>query len=189
MKRPRLSYDFVLTLAAVGLMFLLSLLCLASTFYFKWAGLGHVPPVEKQGFEDLFNRLAAPLLAGLLLILAVCVPKRIFDPRGLNRLALGLGVLFLGGWLYGDWRLALLLVMIPTAILQFFTLLFLLTGRKLKFHCEGFWAQLGSSLVHLGLILFVLTILLLAYTGFLAPLFWTAALLITLGLLFSWTRD
>ncbi len=188
MKKSKLSYDFALTLGAVGLMFLLSLLCLASTFYFKWAGLGHVPPVEKQGFEELFNRLAAPVLAGLLLVLAICVPKRLLSTRGLNRLALFLGVLFLVGWFYQGWRLALLLVLIPTALLQILTLVLLCSGKRLRFCYEGFWAQLGSCLLHLGLILFALTVLLISYFGFWAPLFWTSAVLITSGLICSWFK-
>ncbi len=178
----RFNYDFGLTIAAVILMFLLSLLCVGSMFHFKWAHLAHVPPMVKVAYQERMNQLAAPLVGGLLLVLALCIPNRLLSTRWLNLLAGVMGTLLAGIWILKGWRLALLSLLLISSIFQTVVLLLVLSGRKLNFRCEGYRAKLGSSLLHLGLVLFCLTIVLLGYTGFLSWLFWLATSLIFLGL-------
>ncbi len=179
----RQGYDFTLTLAAVILMFLLSLLCIGSMFYFKWAALQSVSPDVKIAFQDHMNRLAAPLIGGIVLILGICVPNRILPLRWLNILTLLLGCAFFAVWLMFGWRWSLLLVLAVSAILQSVVLFLTLSGKKLNLRCEGYWAKVGSSLVHLGLILVCLCVIILNFIGFLAWLFWAATALIFVGLL------
>ncbi len=178
----KISYDFVLTMSAVVLMFLLSLLCIGSMFYFKWAALQSVPVDVKIAFQEQMNRLAAPLIAGIVLILGICVPNRFLPTRWLNRVTGILGFAAATVWLIEGWRMALLFILGAAALLQLLTLLLALSGQKLNFRCEGYWAKIGSCLVHLGLILFCLCVLLLGLTGFSSGLFWTSSGLTMSGL-------
>ncbi len=178
----RFNYDFGLTIAAVILMFSLSLLCIGSMFYFKWADLAHVSPMVKVAYQERMNQLAAPLVGGLLLVLALCIPNRLLSSRWLNLLAGLMGALLAGIWIFRGWRLALLSLLLVSSVFQMVVLLLVLSGRKLNFRCEGYRAKLGSSLLHLGLVLFCLTVVLLGYTGFLPWLFWLATSLVFLGL-------
>ncbi len=186
MHKDRYSYDFILILWAVGLMFLLSLLLLGSTFYFKLLGLGQLAPAQKGLYEGVLNRLAASLLGGILLVLALCIPRRFLPWKFLYYVALALGLLFITGWIIRDWRFALILVLLPTGALQLITLILLITGRKLHFHYEGFGKKFGSCFIHLGLVLLALSLLLIPYLGFKSALFWTAAFFLVSGLLCSY---
>ncbi len=179
----RQDYAVTLILAAVALMFLLSMLCIGSMFYFKWAALQSVPPDVKAVFLDRMNRLAAPLIGGIVVILGICVPNRILPLRWLNAFSLILGVAFVAFWLMFGWRVSLLLVLAVSAVLQSVVLVLILSGKKLNMKCEGYLAKVGSSLVHLGLLLACLCVVLLNFTGFLAWLFWTATAMIFFGLI------
>ncbi len=179
----KFNYDFGLTIAAVILMFLLSLLCIGSMFYFKWAHLAQAPPMVKVAYQERMNQLAAPLVGGLLLVLALCIPNRLLSTRWLNLLAGSMGVLLTGIWILKGWRLALLSLLLVSSVFQIVVLFLVLSGKKLNFRCEGYRAKLGSSLLHLGLVLFCLIIVLLSYTGFLSWLFWFATCLVFVGLI------
>ena len=177
-----INYDFVLTLSAVALMFLLSLLFIGSMLYFKMGGLDTAPPQVKTVFQDRMNALAAPMIAGIVVLVCVCVPNRLLPGGWLVRFTTILGAAGSAAWYLEGWRSALFIILGTAAALQFATTILLLSGKKLNFRCEGFWAKLGSCLVHLGLILFCLCILLLDKIGLSQGLFWTSAALILTGL-------
>lgn len=74
-----MNYDFVLVLATVGVLFLISLLCVGGMFYFKWADLQSLAPTAEVAYQGRMNRLLAPLLVALLLVLGILRPKAV-DP-------------------------------------------------------------------------------------------------------------
>jgi len=152
-------------------------------FYFKWAELQNVTPAIKMAFQEQMNSLLAPFLVALLLTLGLCIPKRLFPPRRLYAFIILLGLTGLGSALVWGWREALLWMLVISAVLQAMVLILVVSGRRLKFLCEGYWNRLGSSLVHLGLVLFCLDFFLLGRWDMHLVIFWVSAICIFIGMI------
>jgi len=185
----RFNYDFILILITVGILFLISLLCIGGMFYFKWAELQNVAPAIKIAFQEQMNSLLAPFLVALLLTLGLCIPKRLFPPRGLYAFIILLGLTGLGSALVWGWREALLWMLVISAALQAMVLILVVSGRRLKFLCEGYWNRLGSSLVHLGLVLFCLDFFLLSRWDMHLVIFWISAICIFIGMIVTFYAE
>jgi hypothetical protein len=179
----RFNYDFILILATVVILFLISLLCIGGMFYFKWAELQNVAPAIKMVFQEQMNSLLAPFLVALLLTLGLCIPKRLLPSRWLYAFIILLGLTGLGATLVWGWREALLWMLVISAALQAIVLILVVLGRRLKFLCEGYWNRLGSSLVHLGLILFCLDFFFLSHRDLHFVIFWILAICIFIGMI------
>ena len=185
----RFNYDFILILITVVILFLISILCIGGMFYFKWAELQQVTPAIKIAFQEQMNILLAPLLVALLVNLGLCIPKRLFPPRRLYAFIILLGLTGLGSALVWGWREALLWMLVISAALQSMVLILVVSGRRLKFLCEGYWNRLGSSLVHLGLVLFCLDFFLLGRWDMHLVIFWISAICIFIGMIITFYAE
>ncbi len=185
----RFNYDFILILVTVVILFLISILCIGGMFYFKWAELQNVAPAIKMAFQEQMNSLLAPFLVALLLTLGLCIPKRLFPPRWLYAFIILLGLTGLGSALVWGWREALLWMLVISAALQAMVLILVVSGRRLKFLCEGYWNRLGSSLVHLGLVLFCLDFFLLSRWDMHLVIFWISAICIFIGMIVTFYAE
>jgi hypothetical protein len=185
----RFNYDFILVLITVVIMFLISILCIGGMFYFKLAELQNVIPAIKITFQEQMNSLLAPFLVALLLTLGLCIPKRLFPPRWLYAFIILLGLTGLGSALVWGWREALLWMLVISAVLQAMVLILVVSGRRLKFLCEGYWNRLGSSLVHMGLVLFCLDFFLLDRWNLHLVIFWISAICIFIGMIVTFYAE
>jgi len=167
------SYDFYLILATTVVLALISLVCVWAMFYFKMAGINLLPPAGKMAWQERMNSIVAPLIVALFVILGICVPKRLLPVNWLNRFAVVLLVaaLVVGWWL--GVRVGLLVILGAALILQSIVLVLALAGQDfLSFVKKGYWVRVGSSLVHLGLVLFVLDLYFYRLPALHLPLFW-----------------
>ena len=71
------SYDYSLILATVGVLFGISVICIFGMFYFKIANIQQLPPMEKYIYMNRMNLAVAPFIITLILLLGICVPKRL----------------------------------------------------------------------------------------------------------------
>ena len=71
---------------------------------------------------------------------------------------------------------------IATAV-QIATLLLVLAGKKLRFTTRGYYKKLGSTLVHLGIVLIALSIVQPGWVFAPMAVFWGCTLIIALGML------
>ncbi len=183
------NYDFWLTIASVFVLFLIAILCTASMFYFKWAQIQNLPAELKVQYEYHMNELASPLLIALLVLLGLCIPKRILNFKALIgfSFAVLLGAAIV--WIIYDWRAALLVVLSSAILVQTVVFWLTLIGKKLHFRHEGYLKRLGSCFIHLGLLLICLDILLLSPLGFLKVLFWTSSFMVIIGLVLCFYAD
>jgi hypothetical protein len=177
----RYNSDFILILVTVVIMFFISMLCIGGMFYFKWAELQNVVPAIKIAYQEQMNGLLAPFLLALLLTLGLCIPRRLFPQHRLYAFIILLGLTGLGAALVWGWREALLWMLIISAALQTVVLILAASGRQLKFLCEGYWNRVGSSSVHLGLVLFCLDFFLLDRWNVHLVIFWISAVCIFIG--------
>ena len=184
------SYDFYLILATTIILFAICLISIYGMFYFKFAQIHQMAPALKITYMNRMNTVIAPFAVCLILLLGICVPKRLLPTAWLNRATLLLIVgTVLTGLIWGG-RASLYFILAASLILQVVVLLMALSGsKKLNFHKKGYWVRLGSSLIHLGLILFVLDLLLYEKMTLHLFLFWVTTGTSVLGMVFSFYAE
>lgn len=157
MARKRASYDFYLIVATAVVLGVISVICVYGMFYFKFAEIQHLAPAVKTRYMEAMNQAVSPFVIALILLLGICVPKRLLPTVWLNRFAGALALVVGGVAVFHGVVAALKLCLIVTLALQVVVLALALGGsRHLTFERKGYWTRVGSSCMHLGLILFIL---------------------------------
>lgn len=184
------SYDFYLVLATTAVLFAICMISIYGMFYFKFAQIHQVDPAVKIAYMHRMNTVIAPFVIMLILLLGICVPKRLLPTSWLNRATVLLVVgALLTGLIWGI-RSSLFFILATSLILQVLVLFMAAGGSsKLNFHKKGYWVRLGSSLIHLGLILFVLDLLLYDKKTLHIFLFWITTATSVLGMVFSFYAE
>lgn len=184
------TYDFVLILATAVVLFAISLICIYGMFYFKLAEVNQMPVAEKIGYMNAMNTVISPFLIALIVLLGICVPKRILPTAWLNGFSLVLVLLALAVSIIEGLRAGLVLVLVVSLALQMVVLWLAIAGREdLNFEKKGYWVRVGSSLLHLGLILFVLDLFFFSYQRLHLVVFWMTTLSITAGTVFCFYAE
>jgi len=184
------SYDFYLILATTLVLFAICLISIYGMFYFKFAQIHQMEPAVKMAYMNRMNAFVAPFIVSLILLLGVCVPKRLLPTIWLNRATVLLVLCAAATAFTAGGRAALLLILAASLMLQVIVLVMALGGsRSLHFHKKGYWVRLGSSLIHLGLILFVLDLLLYERKSLHLYLFWVTTGATVAGMLFCFYAE
>jgi hypothetical protein len=189
MKRKS-SYDFYLILATTLVLFAISLISIYGMFYFKFAQIHQMTPAVKMVYMNKMNTFVAPFIIALILLLGICVPKRLLPTFWLNRVTVLLVICaILTGFALGV-KASLFLILGASLVLQAIVLILALGGSKtLHFHKKGYWVRLGSSLIHLGLIIFILDLLLYEKKSLHLFLFWVTTGASVAGMLFCFYAE
>ena len=183
-KKRKGSFDYYLILATVGVLFAISVICVLGMFYFKLASVQQLPAAEKLVYMNRMNTLVAPFIIALILLLGICVPKRLLPVRGLVWFSAAISIAAVMVSAFFGLMMGLVAVLSSSLLLQLIVLMMAVTGSEhLRFEKSGFWVRVGSSLVHLGLILFVLDLLLYKYLTLHLILFWVTTGSTVLGML------
>ena len=184
------AYDFYLVLATALVLFAISLISIYGMFYFKFAQIHQMEPAMKMAYMNRMNSLVAPFIISLILLLGICVPKRLLPTALLNRVAVLLVVVAVFTGLVAGVKASLFLILGASLVLQLIVLTLALGGSKnLHFHKKSYWVRLGSSLIHLGLILFVLDLLLYEKKNLHLFLFWITTGASVAGMLFCFYAE
>jgi hypothetical protein len=182
--------DYYLILATVAVLSVISLICVFAMFFFKYAQVDEMAPAAKALYMGRMNGIMAPFVVGLVLLLGLCVPKRLLPLRPLAWFAGFLTLAALLSSLLWGVQAALLLVLVASLLLQLVVLALAVAGSPvLNFEKKGYWLRLGSSLVHLGLILFVLDLFFHRWQGLHLFLFWLTTGTTVCGMLFCFYAD
>jgi hypothetical protein len=182
--KAKKSLDYSLILATVGVLFALSVLCVYSMFAFKFAAVHQMAPPAKLAFLARMNAAVTPFIIALILLLGICVPKRLLPTPILGWFAATLALAGAGLSFWLGIRAGLLLVLTASLLLQTLVLVLAVAGsERLHFARSGYWLRVGSSLIHLGLILFVLDLLLYRNQALHLFLFWVTTGATVLGML------
>lgn len=178
------SYDYYLILATAIVLAIISGICVYGMFYFKFAQLQQMAPEVKSAYMDKMNLAVSPFIIALIVILAVCVPKRLLPTLWLNRFALLLlGMIGAIIWVWGV-VMALKVSLCLTLTLQAVVLVMAVAGnQRLNFEKKGYWLRVGSSSMHLGLILFILDLFFYKYQTLHLALFWVTTTATVFGMI------
>lgn len=183
--RARWSWDFSLMVATVALFASLGVQSLAGTGYVWWAYRA-IPGFEQFGyaaFVRTMNSIAAPQVVALVVIMGLCVPKRLFSRGALAAVSGGMvaaGVV--AGLAVGSLAAGLAVYLGLASLIQVAVVAMTLAGtRGPSYLTEGRVAKAGSGLLHLGFVLFMLVVVALQDSVWLLPVFAVATTLSVAG--------
>jgi hypothetical protein len=178
-RRRPLGWDVILTLLTSLTLMLFGVLCLFGMFHYKFGSTA--PGWSVTAYQQMMNRLATPLTILLILWLVLCIPKRLFSRRVLFAYCAAILASAAAAFAVGGIIPALSLSLILSALLQTLILVLVFTGSRLRFSRRGLAVRIGSSLIHLGFVLFILDLVLLRGSPWHIPLFWVCTVLMTVG--------
>lgn len=179
MSRRPLGWDITLTLLTSVTLAAFGILCLFGMFHYKYASTG--PSWSIAAYQMMMNRLAAPLTILLILWLVLCIPKRLFSRKALAAYSAAVVGLSVAAYPLLGLAAALSIALLLSSALQMLILLLVVLGANLRFSRRGLAVRLGSSLIHLGFVLFVLDLVMLRESAWHIPLFWVGTVLMTGG--------
>lgn len=184
------SYDFYLILATTVVLGIISAVCIWSMFYFKMAQIHEMAPHVKIAWQNRMNTIVAPFIIALIVLLGICVPKRLLPTTWLNRFAVALvSVAFLTSLLLGV-KTGLLVILVASLVLQVLVLAMAIIGsEQLHFETKSYWSRVGSSLIHLGLVLFILDLFFYRQPALHLLLFWVTTGATVLGMICCFYAD
>jgi hypothetical protein len=177
--RRGVGWDLGLVLLTAATLAAFGALALWGMFHYKSHALS--PGWSVPAFQEMMNRRAAPLVVLLIVWLALCIPKRLFSRRTLLAYSAGMLAVALAALPAGGVRFALGLVLGLSAALQAAILALVLSGARLRFTGHGLALRAGSTLLHLGVVLFTLDLVALQGSPWHIPLFWVSTALLTAG--------
>ena len=181
----RTSWDFALIAITVALMGALGVQSLVGTLYTWWA-YANVTGWEQSGqpqFIATMNAVAAPLVVALVVVMGLCVPKRLLSRRTL--VVVSAGMVAAGGLaaiITRSVTAGLTVYLCAAAAIQVVVVVLTLAGTQgLRYLSENRVAKAGSGLLHLGFIVAALVIVALQRSAAMLPVSLLAAALLTIG--------
>ena len=142
--------------------------------------------VTYQNYVNDMNVAVLPLSVALVILLGLCVPKRIFSGVALlQSMAALLVVSVLVVLVYGL-KPGIGFLLITAVLIQAVGVGMTLAGSKrLSYEVNGFYLQIGSAVLHLGFILFVFDFVLLGESTLHLTVYWVSTVLISVGMILS----
>lgn len=187
------QWDYALTIVTVALLGTLGLQSFIGTGYVWWAE-STIPGWQISGYPDfmlVMNVIAAPQVIALVIVMGLCVPKRLFDRTALVIVSvamLGVGV---AAWAWtGNAETGLAVFLALSALIQVAVVALTVAGvRGPSYLTEGRLVKTGSGLLHLGFIAFAYVVVALQDSVFMLPAFWIATFFTIAGTLMAFYAD
>ncbi|MBE0522797.1 MAG: hypothetical protein IBX40_00440 [Methanosarcinales archaeon] len=183
------TYNFYIMVVTAAVLTAIGLVCLYGIGYYTITTESMPNWIETPlygHYIDSMNLYIYPFVVLLLVILGLCIPKRIVPRQTL--LSSGAGILALNiiialvlnieaslGFLLG------ISIVIQTAVM----ILTIIKWGGLTFERDGYFIQVGSAMLHMGIVIFVFDFVIMRTSGLHLPLFWVATILITIGTVLS----
>jgi hypothetical protein len=183
--QTRSGWDFFLMSLTIGLLGALGAQSLIGTLY-AWWGYRTQPAFEQTtypAFIAVMNAVAAPMVVALVIVMGLCVPKRLLARRTLAIVSAAMLAAGLATWVAtGSLATGLAIYLALSALIQVAVVMLTLAGaRGLAYLSESRIAKAGSGLLHLGFILFALVVVALQRSPYMLPVFYASATLLTAG--------
>ncbi|MDH4139247.1 MAG: hypothetical protein OEV43_01595 [Coriobacteriia bacterium] len=189
----RRNWDFGLALATVILLGSLGIQSFLGALYVWWAQRSN-PAWEQLGYSDFVSRMnaiAAPQIVLLVVVMGLCVPKRLFSRKVLVAVSGAMLAVGLAVWLAtASLATGLTVYLALAGLIQVAVVALTVAGtRAPSYITEGRLTKTGSGLLHLGFIVFGLVVVAMQDSAFMLPVFWTATVLMLGGTVLSFYAD
>lgn len=182
------KYDYYLIILTTLILLAIGIVCVYGITYYnylattpEWTGT-----TAYLRFIDDMNSYLYPFLVLLLISLGLCIPKRLFEQDRLIRISvLALGVTVILTYLLGMNAAMGFILSVIIGIQVIVLILTLNKNRKIRFEKEGYLVRLGSSMLHLGIVILIFNFVTQRDSQFHILIFWTGTLFVTAGNIFS----
>lgn len=175
-------WDFWLTIVTVVVLAALGVQSFVGTGYVWWAERS-IPEWETgagyAAYVAAMDQIAAPLILILVLVMGLCVPKRLFSRRTLLGVSAAMVAVGVVAWVAtGELETGLAVYLALAAIIQVAVVALTVAGvRGPSYLTQGRVTKTGSGLLHLGFILFAIVVVALQKSSWMMPVFSAAAVL------------
>jgi hypothetical protein len=184
------TWDFALTVVTVVLLALLGVQSFIGALV-VWRSIRAIPNWEQSGGYTVYvatmNAIAAPTIVALVVVMGLCVPKRLFARRTLlwvSAAMVAAGVV--AGVVTRSIGTGLAIYLLLAAAIQLAVVVMTVAGvRGPSYLTEGRLTKVGSGLLHLGFIVFAIVVVALQKSPMMLPVFWLSAVLVTVGTVLS----
>ena len=182
------KYDYYLIVLTTLILFAIGIVCVYGITYYnylaitpEWTGT-----TAYLRFIDDMNSYLYPFLVLLLISLGLCIPKRLFEQDRLIKISvLALGATVILTFLLGMKAAMGFVLSVITGIQVIVLILSFNKNRNIRFEKEGYLVRLGSSMLHLGIVILIFNFVTLRDSEFHILIFWTGTLFVTAGNIFS----
>lgn len=188
------AWDFGLTVVTVALLGSLGLQSFVGTlwvWYSERAVSGWETGPGYASYVSLMNLLAAPQVVALVVVMGLCVPKRLFSRMRL--LAVSAAMVAVGvvaGLVTKSLGTGLTVYLALSAVIQVAVVALTVAGvRGPSYLTHGRLTKTGSGLLHLGFIVFAIVVVSLQHSSQVLPAFSASAVLVTVGTALSFYAD
>ncbi|MCZ7393101.1 MAG: hypothetical protein ABOK23_04760 [Candidatus Methanoperedens sp.] len=188
----RQRYDYYLIIVTVLILFAIGIVCVYGISYYNYLAVSPewTGTIQYTKYIGDMNSYLYPLLVLLLISLGLCIPKRLFEQDILIKFsALALAATLILTALYGIETGLGFILAVMTGVQG---LVFIMTFKKsktIRYEKESYIGRLGSSLLHLGVVLLIFNFVSLRESPFHLSIFWSGMILITAGNIFSFYPD
>jgi hypothetical protein len=187
------NWDFTLTVITVALLGTLGVQSFIGTIYVWWA-TSTIPGFEISGYGQFvwwMNAIAAPQVVALVVVMGLCVPKRLFDRTSLVVVSGAMIAIGIAAWAFtGSFQNGLAVYLALAALIQAGVVVLTVAGaRGPSYMTEGRLVKTGSGLLHQGFIGFAFVVVALQRSAFMLPAFWIATALTLLGTVLAFYAD
>ena len=180
------SWDLGLTVTTVVLLASLGVQSFLGTLWVWVSQRNSAEWAQSAGYTSYvqtMNVIAAPQVVALVVVMGLCVPKRLFSRTMLLAVSTGMiGAGVAAGLVTGSLGRGLAVYLALAAVIQAAVVLMTIAGvRGPSYLTEGRLTKTGSGLLHLGFLIFGIVVVALQRSSLMLPVFWTSAALVTLG--------
>jgi len=185
--KPR-NYDYYLIIITTLILFGIGAVSLYGITYYNYLAVDAqwTQTVQYSQYIDEMNSYIYPFLVLLLISLGLCIPKRLFEQDMMIKSSvLIIGITIILTIFFGmETGLGFILAMM-TAFQAIVLILTIKKSRTIRFEREGYVVRLGSSLLHLGVVILIFNFVNFQDSPYHLLIFWSGMVLITSGNIFS----
>ena len=180
------QFNFILILITVALLGIIGIIFIIGTVYSSVQAPNWTETFLYQDYLNDMNLGVVPFVIALLVVLGLCIPKRLFGGKDLLIINGALVAVTLILVLTLGTRFGLGFLLAVGGLIQSVVITLTLFGSKrVSFEKTGFFLQMGSAILHLGLIAFLFDFMVLADSPNHLTVFWISTAFITVGMIFS----
>jgi len=178
------NYDYYLIIITILILFGIGAVSLYGITYYNYLAVDAQWTQTMQYSQYIYemNSYIYPFLVLLLISLGLCIPKRLFEQDMMiktSALILGITIIFT---IFSDLETGLGFILVVMTVVQ--TIVLILTikkSRTIRFEKEGYLVRLGSSLLHLGIVILIFNFVDFQDNPYHLLIFWFGVILITSG--------
>lgn len=183
------NYDYYLIIVTSIALMMIGFVCVFGVWYsydLYSTNSNWQSTIQFPEYISMMNMYVYPFVLVLLLSLGLCIPKRIVPRVALIKATFIILLLTLVASVVGGIELGITFILLMSIAVQAVVLaLTILKSGALTFEREGYLIQIGSSLLHLGTVLFIFDFASMRDSVYHIPVFWVVTVLMGIGTLMS----